>query len=54
VKHRTFRVCRGGSYDFVTWNLRSSFRNWRESEDRVRFVGFRIVVIMRKQGSEPT
>ncbi len=35
---------RGGSYDSVTKFLRSSFRNRGESEDWVRYYGFRLVL----------
>ncbi len=38
------RVLRGGSCDYGTWSLRTTYRYWFEPEFRVGPVGFRVVV----------
>ena len=45
---RELRVLRGGSFIYVTRDLRTTRRNRGEPEDRGRDLGFRIVVSRRK------
>jgi len=47
-KRRVYRVLRGGSYNRVSWNLRSTIRFRNEPENRYRSSGFRLVIKRRK------
>jgi formylglycine-generating enzyme required for sulfatase activity len=38
----SFRVLRGGSWNFNPWNVRSAYRNWYDAELRVNRSGFRV------------
>lgn len=40
----SYRVLRGGSYNRVSWNLRSTIRFRNEPENRYRSSGFRLVI----------
>ena len=35
-------VCRGGSWNFDPWSLRSAIRNWNAPESRLIGLGFRV------------
>jgi formylglycine-generating enzyme required for sulfatase activity len=48
-KNSIHRVLRGGSCNNDTWNLRASSRAGGEPEGRDRNLGFRVVVVRRKQ-----
>ncbi len=41
------RVVRGGSFSYVSWYLRTTFRDGFGPESRFRDVGFCIVVVVR-------
>lgn len=40
-----FRVVRGGSWYYVTWDVRSAYRLWNKPDDDFSYVGFRCVHI---------
>jgi len=40
---RTFRICRGGAWDYQAFYCRSAFRNYDRPEARFACIGFRVV-----------
>jgi formylglycine-generating enzyme required for sulfatase activity len=44
----TWRVLRGGAFNFGPWKARSAHRDWMDSIDRAPYIGFRVVRTLRQ------
>lgn len=44
-----FCVFRGGSFNYVAWYLRTSYRDGSEPVVRFRDIGFRLVIVRRRK-----